>query len=61
VKPQSAGSSAVVVQRRRGVGADEALASAMHRERRMYDLVFVVVTIGFFALGVAYTRGCDRL
>jgi hypothetical protein len=29
--------------------------------RVMLDLVFVAVTIGFFVLGVAYTRACDRL
>jgi hypothetical protein len=33
----------------------------MHRKRSMFDLVFIAVTIGFFALGVAYTRGCDHL
>jgi len=27
----------------------------------MQDLVFVVVTICFFAVAVAYVRGCDRL
>ena len=27
----------------------------------MLDLIFIVVTIGFFALSIAYTRGCDRL
>jgi hypothetical protein len=27
----------------------------------MLDVVFVVTTILFFALAVAYTRGCDRL
>jgi hypothetical protein len=28
---------------------------------RMLDLIFVAVTVGFFALSIAYTRGCDRL
>jgi hypothetical protein len=37
------------------------LASPMHRSKGMFDLVFVAVTIGFFALGVAYTRSCDHL
>jgi hypothetical protein len=27
----------------------------------MTDLILVAVTIGFFALSIAYTRGCDRL
>jgi len=27
----------------------------------MQDLVFILVTIGFFALAFAYVRGCDRL
>jgi hypothetical protein len=27
----------------------------------MTDLILVVVTIAFFALSIAYTRGCDRL
>jgi len=29
--------------------------------RAMTDLILVAVTIGFFALSIAYTRGCDRL
>jgi hypothetical protein len=33
----------------------------MHKGDSMFDLVFIVVTVGFFALGVAYTRGCDHL
>jgi len=28
---------------------------------RMLDLIFIGVTVGFFALSIAYTRGCDRL
>jgi len=27
----------------------------------MQDLVFILVTIGFFAVAMAYVRGCDRL
>jgi hypothetical protein len=27
----------------------------------MLDLIFIVVTVAFFALSIAYTRGCDRL
>jgi len=27
----------------------------------MLDLIFIAITIGFFALSIAYTRGCDRL
>jgi len=27
----------------------------------MQDIVFILVTIGFFAVAMAYVRGCDRL
>ena len=27
----------------------------------MLDLLFVVLTIGFFLLAIAYVRGCERL
>jgi len=27
----------------------------------MVDVIFVVVTICFFAVALAYVRGCDRL
>ena len=27
----------------------------------MQDLVFILVTIGFFAIAMGYVRGCDRL
>jgi len=27
----------------------------------MQDIVFILVTIGFFAVAIAYVRGCDRL
>ena len=27
----------------------------------MIDIVYVIATIAFFALMVAYTRGCERL
>jgi hypothetical protein len=27
----------------------------------MQDAVFILVTIGFFAVAMAYVRGCDRL
>jgi len=27
----------------------------------MQDVVFILVTIGFFAVAMAYVRGCDRL
>jgi len=27
----------------------------------MLDLIFIGVTVGFFTLSIAYTRGCDRL
>jgi hypothetical protein len=27
----------------------------------MLDLIFIAVAVGFFALAVAYTHGCERL
>lgn len=27
----------------------------------MIDLIFVAVTVGFFALAVAYAHGCEKL
>jgi len=27
----------------------------------MLDLVFILVTVGFFALSAAYARACDRM
>jgi len=27
----------------------------------MQDVVFILVTIGFFAVAMSYVRGCDRL
>jgi hypothetical protein len=27
----------------------------------MVDLVFVLVTVGFFALSIGYARACERL
>jgi len=27
----------------------------------MLDLIFIAVTVGFFALSIAYTRGCDKI
>jgi len=27
----------------------------------MSDLIFVLVTIGFFAVSIAYVRACDRI
>jgi len=47
------------------------LASASHRSRGsihsfagrnlMLDLVYVAITLGFFALMLAYIRGCEAL
>jgi hypothetical protein len=39
------------------------LASALHREARgcPMDGLFVFVAIAFFAVSLAYVRGCDRL
>jgi hypothetical protein len=30
-------------------------------EQPMQDIVFVLATVGFFAVALAYVRGCDRL
>ena len=27
----------------------------------MLDLIFIAVAIGFFALSIAYTHGCEKL
>jgi hypothetical protein len=27
----------------------------------MIDLIFIATTIGFFALAIAYTHGCEKL
>jgi hypothetical protein len=27
----------------------------------MWDLIFVALTIGLFALSIAYTRGCEKI
>jgi hypothetical protein len=37
------------------------LAPPMHQGLAMSDLVFVIATVAFFALGIAYTRACDHL
>jgi hypothetical protein len=28
---------------------------------RMGDITFILITVAFFALAAAYTRGCERL
>jgi hypothetical protein len=33
----------------------------MRRIISMLDVVFVLVIVGFFAIAVAYTHGCDRV
>jgi hypothetical protein len=27
----------------------------------MSDIVFIAITVGFFALSIAYTHGCEKL
>jgi hypothetical protein len=34
---------------------------AEKKGRVVYDLLFLVVTIGFFALSLLYVNGCERL
>jgi hypothetical protein len=31
------------------------------RRTTMGDIVFILITVAFFALAAAYTRGCERL
>ena len=39
------------------------IAPAQRRAEELFmlDLIFILVTVGFFALAVGYTRGCERL
>jgi hypothetical protein len=45
--------------------ASSAVPRPPHRstsaEGRMIDLVYVLATVGFFALAWAYARACDRI
>jgi hypothetical protein len=34
---------------------------AAKREQRMTDLIFIAITVGFFALCLAYAHGCEKL
>ncbi len=43
---------------------DGARGGAVDRPRRrpeMLDIVFLATTVAFFAVSLAYVRGCDRL
>jgi len=31
------------------------------RDKDMNDLLFIATSIGFFALAIAYVRGCEKL
>ncbi len=51
-------------------GIPDALARARHPRRTartfarridMLDIVFIATTVAFFAVSLAYVRGCDRL
>ena len=33
----------------------------LHQEGEMLDVVYIVVTLAFFALMLAYVRGCGKL
>ncbi len=33
----------------------------MVQEPRVSDVIFVVITIAFFALGILYLKACERL
>jgi hypothetical protein len=37
------------------------LFSSLVREPGMSDIIFVLITIAFFALGILYLKGCERL
>ncbi len=52
------------------VGPDEAStwtppveidAAGVVRRRKVLDVIFILATIGFFAINVAFAAGCDRL
>jgi hypothetical protein len=61
------------VTRDRGSGDGEALGGKSQPRRvvrrpggddseaKMLDLIFVALTIAFFALALAYVRGCEKL
>nr|WP_255636431.1 hypothetical protein [Azospirillum sp. 412522] len=38
-----------------------ARGSAIPETRTMLDLLFLALTVGFFAASVAYVHACDRL
>jgi hypothetical protein len=33
----------------------------LRRPRSMLDIIFIAATVSFFALGIVYVRGCERL
>jgi len=45
----------------RGNFENTSSSDATNGETIMQDAVFILVTIGFFAVAMAYVWGCDRL
>ena len=39
----------------------EGVSWVMVREPKMMDVIFVLSTVVFFALGILYLKGCERL
>jgi hypothetical protein len=39
----------------------EQLVAEAEKESRVRDLVFTLVTIGFFLMAIGYIRGCERM
>ncbi len=45
----------------KGVNAAAEPLGAKLQERPMQDILFTVLTVGFFALSIAYVHFCDRI
>jgi hypothetical protein len=46
---------------RKLAGSGEPVLTETKKESRVRDLVFTLVTIGFFLVAIGYLRGCERL
>jgi hypothetical protein len=51
----------IVGAARKGRGRTVASILELERERFMLDIIFIAATALFFAVGVLYVRGCERL
>jgi hypothetical protein len=54
VRAETVGTSAVL-------GVARTMLFVRPGDRVMTDLFFLAVTVGFFALAIAYVHGCERL